>query len=241
MSSAGVAVRGEELGSEFLWSGGTWPRSEHDPWLLEPLKNSSKPDRRIWTEVVLPQAPATLGRLEEGGRLLDVGAGAGHALIHYARRFPATEVVGIEFDEPSIELARRAVAGAGLSDRVEIRFGDANQLDEESAYDLATMNITLHETGGPNEYRNVLSRVHRALKPGGTLLLAELPYPDSPQAYRQEPVYRMLAGVQLHEALVGCGAITQAELPELLTSAGFSDIRVAEQPIPTRFVMLAAR
>lgn len=224
---------------EYLRTGRTWPRSEHDPWLLEALKNLTKPDSSVWTESVLPQAPATLARLEQGGRLLDVGAGAGHALIHYARRFPAAEVVGLELDEPSVKLARRAVAEAGLTDRIEIRQGDANQLDDVIAYDLVTMNITLHETGGPVEYRNVLGRVRRALRPAGTLLVAELPYPDTPEAYREQPVYRMLAGVQLHEALVGCGAITQNELPELLVDAGFANVRVANQPNPTRFVLLA--
>lgn len=133
----------------------------------------------------------------------------------------------------------QAIADAGVDDRVEIRHDDANLLADVDAYDVVTMSITLHETGGPDEYRNVLARVHRALKPGGTLLVAELPYPDSPEAYRTEPAYRMLAGVQLHEALVGCGAITQAELPELLHAAGFTGVRVADQPMPTRFVMLA--
>ena len=118
-------------------------------------------------------------------------------------------------------------------------YGDTNQLDEEEAYDLVTMNVVLHETGGPAEYQNVLSRVRRALKPNGTLLVSELPYPDSPGEYRDRPVYRMLAGVQLHEALVGCGMITQGQLRHLLTEAGFENARVAEQPLPTRFVMLA--
>jgi hypothetical protein len=100
------------------------------------------------------------------------------------------------------------------------------------------MNIVLHETGGPAEYRNVLQRSWRALKPGGTVLVSELPYPDSPTAYRGNPVYQMLAGVQIHEAQVGCGAITQNELRDLLAEAGFTNLRVAEQPIPTRFMML---
>jgi hypothetical protein len=101
------------------------------------------------------------------------------------------------------------------------------------------MNIALHETGGPAEYRNVLGRVRRALKPEGTLLESELPYSDSPGEYRDRPVYRALAGVQLHEALVGCGMITQGQLRDLLTEAGFANAREAEQPLPTRFVMLA--
>jgi SAM-dependent methyltransferase len=226
---------------QYLRTGGTWPRSEHDPWLLEALKNTTKPDSSVWTETVLPQAPTILAQLEQGGRVLDIGAGAGYAVVHYARRFPACDITGLEFDRPSYELAVRAIQESGLSDRVEIRHGDANRLDDIDAYDLITMSITLHETGGPDEWRNVLARAHRALRPGGAILVAELPYPDSPEAYRQQPAYRMLAGVQLHEALVGCAAITQGELPELLRAAGFVDVRVAEQPMPTRFVVLAEK
>jgi predicted O-methyltransferase YrrM len=224
-----------------LRAGGTWPRSEHDPWLLEALANATKPDCATWTEIVLPQAPATLARLEDGGRLLDVGSGAGYALVHYARRFPTAEIVGIELDEPSHELARRAVEEAGVGDRVEVRLGDAGRLTEVDAYDLVTMSVTLHETGGPDEQRTVLDRVRRALRPGGTLLVAELPYPDATEEYRAEPAYRMLAGVQLHEALVGCAAITRSELTALVDAAGFTDVRVADQPMPTRFVVLAEK
>lgn len=42
---------------DYLSTGGVWPRSEHDPWLLEALKNTTKPDSGVWTEIVLPQAP----------------------------------------------------------------------------------------------------------------------------------------------------------------------------------------
>jgi hypothetical protein len=51
----------------------------------------------------------------------------------------------------------------------------------------------------------------------------------------------MLAGVQLHEALVGCGMITQGELADLLTGAQFASVRVARQSAPTRFVMLGEK
>jgi ubiquinone/menaquinone biosynthesis C-methylase UbiE len=224
---------------EYLRTGGIWPRSDHDPFLIEALKNSTKLDCVVSTEHVLPQAPQTLAKLEQGGKMLDVGAGGGYHALHYAERFPDAQVVGLEFDVPSLRLARQTLAEAGLGERVELRHGDANELDEEDAYDLVTMNIALHETGGPAEYRNVLSRVRRALKPEGTLMVSELPYPDSPGEYRDRPVYRALAGVQLREALVGCGMITQGQLRDLLTETGFENARVAEQPLPTRFVMLA--
>lgn len=226
---------------EYLRTGGIWPRSDHDPFLIEALKNTTKPDCVVLTEHALPQAPETLAKLEQGGKILDVGAGGGYHALHYAKRFPNAQVFGLEFDAPSLALARQTIVEAGLDERVEIRHGDANELDEENVYDLIAMNIALHETGGPSEYRNVLSRVRRALKPRGTVVVSELPYPDSPGEYRAAPVYKALAGVQLHEALVGCGMITQGQLGELLAEAGFANARVAEQPLPTRFVMLAEK
>ncbi|MBA2277206.1 MAG: methyltransferase domain-containing protein [Chloroflexia bacterium] len=224
-----------------LRTGRVWPRNEHDPWLLEALKNLTKPDAVVVTEHVLPQAPEALAGLETGGTVLEIGPGGGYALAHLAKRFPRSRIVGIEFDPSSIELARRTLEDAGVDDRVEIRHGDANELADEDVYDLVVMNIVLHETGGPAEYRNVLRRTRRALKPGGTVIVSELPYPDSPAEYRAHPVYKALAGVQIHEAQVGCGAITQGELRALLEEAGFANPRVADQPLPTRFIMLAEK
>jgi len=224
---------------KYLKEGGSWPRSEHDPLLLKTLESMTKPDAVMVTESVLPQAPRTLRRLkDQGGLILDVGAGAGFAVLHYAHRFPKARVVGLEFDEAQVHLAREAAAS---EPRVEMRQGDANQLDERDVYDLVTLNVALHETGGPAEWGNVLRRVHTALKPGGTLVVAELPYPDSTSAYREQPVYKALAGVQFHETLVGCGAITQNTLRDLLASAGFGNARVADQPVATRFVMIAEK
>ncbi|HEU0167354.1 MAG TPA: class I SAM-dependent methyltransferase, partial [Chloroflexota bacterium] len=209
-----------------LKAGGSWARAEHDPWLLEALGNMTKPDAPMIVQAVLPQSPATLKRLEAaGGSILDVGAGTGFAVIHYARRFPKAQVLGLESDVAMVHLGREAVVESGLANAT-LAHGDANQLAAHDAYDLVTMNVALHETGGPAEWRNVLRRVHAALKPGGTLIVSELPYPDDLAAYRQQPVYKALAGVQFHETLVGCGAITQHTLAELLREAGFASARV---------------
>jgi ubiquinone/menaquinone biosynthesis C-methylase UbiE len=226
---------------DYLETGAIWPRSAHDPFLLEALKNLSKSDGLIITEHVLPQTPDIFSRLEEGGKILDIGSGGGHHIVHYARRFPKAMVIGLENDGPSIELAEKAIKEADLNGRTQIRQADANQLNEEAVYDLVTMNIALHETGGPAEFRNVLSRVFQALKPGGAVIVSEIPYPDIISDYRDNLVYQMFAGVQLHEALVGCGMITQGELRQLLTDGNFANVRVAPQPNPARFIMIGER
>jgi SAM-dependent methyltransferase len=54
----------------------------------------TRPDFQVMTEHVLPQAPAALARLEQGGRVLDVGCGGGRACLHLQGRGLA--VVGID-------------------------------------------------------------------------------------------------------------------------------------------------
>ena len=104
---------------------------------------------------------------------------------------------------------------------------------------LGRLKMTL--TGDEPEWRNVLSRIHRALKPGGTVVISELPYPDSMPDYRSSPVYQVLAGVQIHEAIVGCGMITMSQLGGLLRDAGFANVRAVDQPMPTRYVMVGEK
>lgn len=220
----------------YLSTGATWPRSEHDPWLLEALKNMTKPDYAVITDSVLPQVlPDDV--IMSSFDILDVGAGAGYGIIHYARRFPNARVLGIEFDSASAALALRSLADSVLGERARIVQADANAMDYDSAFDLVTMNVTLHEVGGPDSYSNVLNRACKALRPGGAIIVSELPYPDSPTDYRGNPAYQMMAGVQLHEALVGCGMITQDQLYRLMTNAGFSQITEPDHPLPTRYIL----
>lgn len=225
-----------------LADGAIFPREDHHPDLLAALTQMSKPDFQIMTEIVLPQeASALKARLDAGGDILDVGCGGGYGVAHFARRFPNARVIGLEVNPGMLELARKTMAEASLADRASIRPVDVREIEFDAAFDLIYLNISLHETGGPDDYRNVLQRCRRALRDGGSLLISELPYPGTIQEYRTAPAYRMLAGVQHHEMLVGCGMITIPELQRLLTDAGYRNVRRCRQPSPTRVMYLAER
>lgn len=226
---------------ELMATGQTWPRSDHHPEVLQALADATAPDGTMLVEHVLPQLPSVVERLRHGGAMLEVGAGAGGHTLGYARAFPSCEIVALEFDEPSVMLARERLDEAGMTDRVEIRHGDANELAEQDRYDLATLNLVLHETGGETSWRNVLRRTFDALRIGGGILVSELPYPDDLGDYRTNPIHRDLAGVQLHETVVGCGAITQGQLLNLVDDAGFTDVGVAEQPRTSRHVVIGTK
>ena len=226
---------------DLLASGATWPRSEHETEMLDALADSSTPDGAMVVGHVLPQLPSVVQRLRVGGAILEIGAGAGVHTVHYARTFPASHVVALEFDGPSAALAQTRIDVSDVADRVQVRRQDANDLTDRQRFDLVTMNIVLHETGDEDNYRNVLRRCFDALRPGGGIVVSELPYPDDVHSYRSNPIHRRLAGVQLHEAVVGCGAITQRQLLALVEEAGFDEVRVAGQPRTSRYVVVGTK
>ncbi|MDQ3318093.1 MAG: O-methyltransferase, partial [Actinomycetota bacterium] len=61
-------------------------------------------------------------------RVLEIGTLGGYSAIHFARALPDDgALISLELDENHAEVARRNVERAGLSDKVEVRVGDARQ------------------------------------------------------------------------------------------------------------------
>ena len=204
---------------ELLRTGKTWARSAHGDEILAALADSTTPDASMIVEHALPELPEVRARLMDGGSAIDLGAGSGVLAVHLATVFPASTVHAVESDGPSLALARRRVEAEALNGRVQLRALDAVDLDDRDRHDLATMNLVLHETGGPVKQHDVLCRTYRALRPGGGLVVSELPYPDDIGSYRSDPVHRRLAGLRLHEEAVGCATITQRQLLDRIAAA----------------------
>lgn len=105
--------------------------------------------------------------LVEGMRLLDVGCGWGGMAMHAARHF-GVRAVGVTLSREQAELARRRVADAGLTDRVEIRLGDYREI-EDGPYE-AISSIGMFEHVGADQLGRYFSRMHALLAPQGRLL-----------------------------------------------------------------------
>ena len=105
--------------------------------------------------------------LQAGQRVLDVGCGWGSFAIHAALEHDVS-VVGITLSEPQAELARRRVADAGVSDRVEIRVADYRHLADGPFDAIASIGMVEHVGEAQiDRYANTLARL---LAPGGRLL-----------------------------------------------------------------------
>jgi cyclopropane-fatty-acyl-phospholipid synthase len=105
--------------------------------------------------------------LRPGQRLLDVGCGWGSMAIHAAREY-GVSVVGITLSQEQAAYARKRVADAGLTDRIEIRVQDYRDV-ADGPYD-AISSIGMAEHVGSEKYLEYAQDLYRLLVPGGRLL-----------------------------------------------------------------------
>ena len=216
-------------------SGQVVPYQDHDADVVHELAESLSSLPRIFCDVALPRLPRLTGRLTEGARILDVGCGGGAAIVEFARRFPASRVVGVDLEPVSIRLARERIAAAGLEDRCEAQLIGGQGLTDEAAYDVATAFLVVHEIT-EDAKDEVFRAVTRALVPGGSFVIFDEAYPETDAAARAMPT-RFAAIAQWFEVTWGNRIDTRTRLLERCAAAG---LRVVDETTFSRFLILVA-
>jgi cyclopropane fatty-acyl-phospholipid synthase-like methyltransferase len=121
------------------------------------------------------------------GTLLDIGAGVAHLAIEAARTYLALRVIGLDVWVPALALALANIAASGVSERIELRAQGIEDLAERDTFSLVWLPT-------PFIAREIveaaLGRVHRALEPGGWLVVGLFAIPD-------EPLSQALARLQI--------------------------------------------
>ncbi|HMO95924.1 MAG TPA: class I SAM-dependent methyltransferase, partial [Tepidiformaceae bacterium] len=118
----------------------------------------------------LPAVPGIVAALERGIDVADIGCGAGHAINIMARAFPRSRFTGFDFSEEAIALATAEAAEWGLTNAAFVQ-ADVATLDRPASFDLVTAFDSIHDQVAP---RNVLANIRKALRPGGTFLMADI-------------------------------------------------------------------
>jgi demethylmenaquinone methyltransferase / 2-methoxy-6-polyprenyl-1,4-benzoquinol methylase len=109
-----------------------------------------------------------------GDRVLDVATGTGAVAVELARR-RGCEVVGLDQSTEMLATARVRIAGAGLSARIELVDGHADELPfREAAFDALTFTYLLRYVDDPAATLRELARVVRS---GGTVAGLEFGIP----------------------------------------------------------------
>ena len=114
---------------------------------------------------------AFLAEFKPGDRVLDVGTGTGIVALHAADRVGESgRVTGIDLSEGMLAHARAKADKAKLVGRVEFRRMDAEHLElGDASFDIAVSLFALRHFPNPDA---ALAQMHRALRPGGRLVVA---------------------------------------------------------------------
>jgi SAM-dependent methyltransferase len=211
-----------------------WGEHHHD--LYEGCERFFRPGYRAnLVDAWLPALDGVVPKLEEGGRVADVGCGHGASTILMAEAFPSSTFTGFDAHEPSITAARKRAADQGVGDRA--RFEVATAQDFPGSYDLVCFFDCLHDMGDPV---GACAHVRSALAPGGTLLLVEPMAGDRVEdnlnpvgaAYYGFSTLLCMPNSLSQDVGTALGAQAgEARLRDIVTSAGFTSVRrVAETP-----------
>jgi SAM-dependent methyltransferase len=218
-------------------AGTTRPYQTHGDEFMREVAEALKTLPRIFLDLVLPRLPGLAARLEEGGRLLDVGCGGGWAVVQIAERFPRTSCVGIDVEPYSVRLAQRLIEERGLADRCQAHARSVDQLGEDDAYDVVTSFLVVHEIA-PSLKPGAFAAVARALKPGGYFLIFDEAYPETDATLQTMPT-RFAALAQWYELTWGNVVDGAATLRARCQEAG---LELAEETSFSRFsIMVAAK
>ncbi len=189
------------------------------PWFLSELGDS-------W----FPSIPDLHDRLEQGGRVADVGCGEGWSSIGLALAYPGVTVDGYDVDVPSIDAARRHARAYGLEDRVRFHAVDAAELNGE--YDVVTAFECIHDLPHPVE---VLAAMNRLAADDGIVVVMDEAVGDA-FGHRTDEIERLMYGFSLficlpdgmsHPESVATGTVMRPEtFGTYAQRAGFSSVEV---------------
>jgi demethylspheroidene O-methyltransferase len=167
-------------------------------------------------------------------RLLDVGGGDGAFLRAVAAVAPALELGLFELP-PVAARAREACAAAGLSARVATYEGSFLEDALPGGADLVSL-VRVCFDHDDAVVRGLFTRIHAALPPGGTLLIAE-PMTGLPGAERVGSVY---FGFYLLAMRSGRPR-SPSEFSKLLQDSGFRDVVTHRVANPLQTGLITAR
>jgi demethylmenaquinone methyltransferase/2-methoxy-6-polyprenyl-1,4-benzoquinol methylase len=123
--------------------------------------------RRAMIDRVVPGSP---------GMVLDVASGTAGVALQLASRTSA-DVVGLDLTEGMLARGQRTVAQAGLSTRIQLVAGRAEQLPfPDAAFDALTFTYLLRYVDDPQA---TLCELARVVKPGGAVASLEFLAPPS--------------------------------------------------------------
>ncbi len=120
-----------------------------------------------WRKFAVNQLPRV-----QNARFIDIAAGTCDVALEIIRQHPeVTKIAAVDFSEGMLALGREKVSQAGLSDRIDVRFGDATQLPfEDNTFDGSTIAFGIRNV---QDYMLGIREMGRVVKSGGRVVILE--------------------------------------------------------------------
>jgi ubiquinone/menaquinone biosynthesis C-methylase UbiE len=115
-----------------------------------------------------------ISRLGVKGKFLEIGSGPAVLTTMVAQAIPEAHIAAVEISPGMITVATEQVEREGLTDRIALVEGDANDtelLERLGWFDLVYSTYSLHHWDDPE---TVIKNLLRAVMPGGILLIHDL-------------------------------------------------------------------
>jgi SAM-dependent methyltransferase len=147
---------------------------DHGPECADGIAKGFEPWMRAnLVDVVLPMLDGVEADLEEGGRIIDVGCGAGGAALMMADRFPAAAVAGYDISQHALARARERSVGR---DQVSFHDPRVDPMPTDGSTRLVTTFDCVHDMADP---AGVVRAIREAIADDGTWLLVDIKAHDT--------------------------------------------------------------
>ena len=179
--------------------------------------------------LVATLSSAKLNKIE---RVLDIGAGSGAWSLPFAQANPKLSVTAQDYPEVT-PTTRQYAEQFGVAGQYDYLEGDFRQIDfGQKLYDIVLLGQIIHSEG--EKWGKVLiAKAYKALKPGGTLVIAEMIPNDS----RTGPVLPLLFGLNMIVNTTEGDVYTMAEYKRWLKQAGFNSIKTVQVDAPSPLIL----
>jgi 2-polyprenyl-3-methyl-5-hydroxy-6-metoxy-1,4-benzoquinol methylase len=182
---------------------------------------------------VLPTLDGVVDRLNAGGRVADIGCGAGSAVLLMAAAFPRSSFVGYDISRHALD---RAIAKQGAAGLTNATFSDPREsaLPADHSVDLVTTFDCLHDMTHPQQ---MVESIRSAIADDGTWLLVDIKALDTfEQNARKNPMAALMYGISVLSCMssalsepdgagLGTLGLSANKAREMAERAGFTRFR----------------
>lgn len=151
-----------------------------------------------------------------GDAVLDVGCGTGTLAVQIKQAVPEASVVGLDGDPQVLAIARRKAARAGIAVRFDEGYSYALPY-ADAAFDRVLSSLFFHHLDRDAKQRTI-AEIHRVLRPGGELHVADWGAPSGPVARA------LFYSIQLLDGFKTTRDNVAGRLPDLFSAGGFERV-----------------